>query len=32
MDLAFALTKDDWWTDREGIPPTRLHIIIGPDL
>ena len=32
VDVAFALTKDDWWEHREGIPPTRLHIIIGPDL
>jgi len=32
FDVAFALTKDDWWTDREGVPPARLHIIIGPDL
>jgi translocation and assembly module TamA len=32
MDVAFALTKDDWWEDREGVPPARLHFVIGPDL
>lgn len=32
VDVAFALTKDDWWEDRQGFPPTRLHLIIGPDL
>jgi translocation and assembly module TamA len=32
VDLAFALTKDDWWEEREGLPPTRLHFVIGPDL
>ncbi len=31
LDVAFALTKDDWtWGD--GLPPARLHLIIGPDL
>lgn len=32
VDLAFALTKDDWWEDQEGWPPARLHVVIGPDL
>ena len=32
MDLAFGLTKDDWWEEREGLPPARLHFVIGPDL
>ena len=32
VDVAFALTKDDWWEDREGFPPARLHVVIGPDL
>lgn len=32
VDVAFALTKDDWWYDREGLPPARLHLVIGPDL
>ncbi len=30
MDLAFALSKDQG--NYEGIPPARLHIVIGPDL
>ncbi|MBK1723393.1 hypothetical protein CKO23_14225 [Thiocystis violacea] len=30
IDVAFALTKDQG--DYEGIPPARLHIVIGPDL
>lgn len=30
LDLAFALTKDQGqWS---GVPPARLHIVIGPDL
>ena len=29
LDLAFALTKDD---DDGGLPPARLHFVIGPDL
>lgn len=32
IDVAFALTKDDWWDEREGTPPARLHFVIGPDL
>jgi translocation and assembly module TamA len=32
MDVAFALTKDDWWEERAGVPPARLHFVIGPDL
>jgi len=31
LDLAFALTKDDDETSY-GLPPARLHIVIGPDL
>jgi translocation and assembly module TamA len=31
IDLAFALTKDDDDTDT-GLPPARLHFVIGPDL
>ncbi len=31
LDVAFALTKDDW-QQGDGFPPTRLHFIIGPDL
>ncbi|NEX19818.1 outer membrane protein assembly factor [Thiorhodococcus mannitoliphagus] len=30
IDVAFALTKDDG--DYEGLPPARLHVVIGPDL
>jgi len=29
LDVAFALTKDD---DNGGLPPARLHLVIGPDL
>lgn len=29
-DIAFGLTKDD--RDDGGLPPARLHLIIGPDL
>lgn len=29
LDLAFALTKDD---ENGGLPPARLHLVIGPDL
>ena len=32
VDVAFALTKNDWWEERSGLPPARLHLIIGPDL
>jgi translocation and assembly module TamA len=32
VDVAFALTKDDWWEERSGLPPARLHLVIGPDL
>jgi translocation and assembly module TamA len=33
LDLAFALTKDKGdGEDESGIPPARLHIVIGPDL
>ena len=31
LDLAFALTKDND-TNLWGLPPSRLHFIIGPDL
>lgn len=31
VDLAFALTKDAEG-EREGLPPARLHFVIGPDL
>ncbi|AFL76375.1 autotransporter assembly complex protein TamA [Thiocystis violascens] len=31
LDLAFALTKDQG-DDEGGLPPARLHIVIGPDL
>ncbi len=30
-DLAFALTKDQE-QDSSGLPPVRLHLVIGPDL
>ncbi len=31
VDVAFALTKDQG-DDADGLPPARLHIVIGPDL
>jgi hypothetical protein len=31
FDLAFALTKDAE-EERYGLPPARLHFVIGPDL
>jgi len=31
MDVAFALTKGDEETTY-GLPPARLHLVIGPDL
>ena len=31
LDLAFALTKDND-TNLWGLPPSRVHVIIGPDL
>ena len=31
FDVAFALTKDEG-DDKYGFPPTRLHLVIGPDL
>ncbi len=30
FDVAFALTKDEG--DYDGMPPARLHLVIGPDL
>lgn len=30
LDLAFALSKDQG--DYDGLPPARLHLVIGPDL
>lgn len=30
FDVAFALTKDQG--DYDGLPPARMHIVIGPDL
>lgn len=33
LDLAFALTKDrDPDRESSGLPPARLHLVIGPDL
>jgi translocation and assembly module TamA len=31
LDVAFALTKHEG-DDADGFPPTRLHVVIGPDL
>lgn len=32
LDLAFALTTDRGGEDEGGVPPARLHLVIGPDL